>query len=696
MPGPNLKFLNNTSQRLATNRALPTRQLEAIIRYGTAAQRAKAIEKIIPQAFSLSINNATHHVVLTVLEKCDNLVRTELLFSLRKKIADMSRMKVANQVLRAILTNVPPMQQREIAEAFTINTDEEELLDVCRHEVGNHLIQKLLELPAAAAVLKPKLEPHILSLVSHPVGQHVVAVLINSVEDGAIMVAEALCPGGDGDDEVLGMIVDTMEETAVLCALLKSDLVSVGVKEAIERVVLEKLGTLLSLEKKSDAEADDADDELEPSFGPATKVQNQRNVKEASGRHNFLISACLENPTSNEQRAALWKAIVESGLLAQLCATKGQNGIVCSMVRVSTSASQRAALVKAVLGTDSTIKDAACHPRRTIVVRALIETHIGEIASHVKCLVENVKEIAEHPVGSPVVQRVAEFGDDAIKKRLVAAFTASDISTLCVHPVATYFFQQLLEACDEGDREKICNAVLAATTNLREALSTAAGSRVLQKAVSYGSDNIVTKVSRRLEKAADMESEGKDYRDMTEEEKKEADNKIKRLNKSERRDAFGPVQGDDALLAFSLHPHACFVVESILKETKRRGLEPQRKRLMNALKPHVFDLAVSPWAGRIVLEQMMVTGSKELQSAIKDVVFLKAEAWLSVAPIKEGAGLDPTTKKALRGDRSNELGKKRDRSDDSKAPASDVTAEPVAKKKSNAINKKKILRSFKK
>jgi len=691
MPGPNLKFLNNTSQRLATGRALPTRQLEAILRYGTSAQRAKAIEKIIPQAYALSINNATHHVVLTVLEKCDNLVRTELLFALRKKIADMSRMKIANQVLRAILTNVPAMQQKEIAEAFTLNTDEEELLDVCRHEVGNHLIQKLLEIPPAAAVLKPKLEPHILSLVSHPIGQHVVAVLVSAVEDGAAMVSEALFPGGEGDDEVLMMILDTMDETAVLCALLKSDLVSVGVKEAIERAVMEKMKTLVDLEQKTDAEeADDADDELEPSFGPATKVQNHKNVKEPTGKHNFLISTCLENPTCVEQRQALWQALADSGFLGQMCATKGQNGVVSSMIRTSTSPAQRALIIKALLGDEKTMKEAACHPRRTIVVRTLLETFISEMGAHIDCFIANVKEIAEHPVGSPVVQRVAEFGSDDSKKRLVAAFNKKEIEAACIHPVATYFFQQLLESCDEADRNTICTAVISATKNLREAMSTAAGSRVLQKAVSYGSDENVTKVARLLEKAADMEVDTKDYHDMTEEEKKSADGKIKRLSKSERRDAFGPVLGDDALLAFSKHPHACFLVESILKETKRRGLELQRKRLMNALKPHVFELAVSPWAGRIVLEQMMVTGSKELQQAIKEVVFLKAEDWLTAAPVKDGAGLDPTTKKALRGDRSNELGKKRTRPD---APHAE---EPVAPKKSNAINKKKILRSYKK
>jgi hypothetical protein len=446
----------------------------------------------------------------------------------------------------------------------------------------------------------------------------------------------------------------------------------------------------VDLEKKTDAEeADDADDELEPSFGPATKVQNHKNVKEPTGKHNFLISACLENPTSAEQRQILWKAIAESGFLGQMCATKGQNGVVSSMIRTSTTAAQRGLIIKALLGDDKDMKEAACHPRRSIVVRTLLETYIGEMGAHLSCFISNVKEIAEHPVGSPVVQRVAEFGDDDTKKRLVAAFSKKEIEAACIHPVATYFFQQLLESCDEADRNTICTAVIAATKNLREAMSTAAGSRVLQKAVSYGSDDNVTKVARLLEKAADMEVDSKDYHDMTEEEKKAADGKIKRLSKSERRDAFGPVLGDDALLAFSKHPHACFLVESILKETKRRGLEPQRKRLMNALKPHVFELAVSPWAGRIVLEQMMVTGSKDLQAAIKEVVFLKAEDWLTAAPVKEGAGLDPTTKKALRGDRSNELGKKRARTET-------ATEEPVAPKKSNAINKKKILRSYKK
>lgn len=687
MPGINLKSLNNPAQRIATGKSLPTKQLEAIVVYGSPEQRTKVVEKVLPQAAVLSLTNTTHHLVVSIIKNCDNLVRTRMLYELRRKIPDLARSKIGNTVLATILDHVPNTQRKEIAESFTVNVSEDELLDACRNPIAHHSIQKMMEFPASSDILVPKLQPHLVSLVAHPTGQFVASTIVECVADGASILTEALFPGGVDDLEALEVIISKVKESPVLCSLLKSTMTDDDIKEAIIANVIQTVDQLVSLEQTGE----DEDEEEGPSFGPATDAQTKKKESEPTGRHNFLLAACFEFGTKAQQ-TALFKAL--SKHLPQLVATKSQNAVVVEMVRRLGTESRQAiyqALTTDTEGKHLTLSKVAADIRRSIVLRALIEAKSEVIPdADMKKLLSEAPTLADDAVASIVLQRILEYGTESMRASLFAS-TTPHIRTLALHPIGTYYVQQLIESTeDEKQRSEIGQLVVKAMGDLKEGLGVVAGSRVMQKVIAYVTDKDIRTYVKSLT-GFDVE----DQVHLTDEEKLAKAEEQKSMNKKERKDNFGSVSGD-ALIHYALHPHACFVVQALLRETKRRGLEAQRKVLMNELKPHVFDLAVSPWAGRVVLDTMLSSGSEDLKNAIRNVVFMKAENWLtetSDRSQRRGAA-DPTTRKALRGEHisgSDDRTTKKHRSEASKSSPK-VAEAPATPSKP----KKKVFRSLKK
>eukprot|EP00388_Colpodella_angusta_P012272 GDKJ01031140.1.p1 GENE.GDKJ01031140.1~~GDKJ01031140.1.p1 ORF type:complete len:567 (+),score=58.00 GDKJ01031140.1:74-1774(+) len=546
--------------------------------------------------------------------------------------------------------------------------------------------KKMMEFPASSDILVPKLAPHLVSLVAHPTGQFVASSIVDSVTDGAAVLSAALFPGGFGDTEVLEVIIEKVKESPVLCSLLKSAMTDDDIKDAIVEHVIQSVDSLVSLEKAAEGE----DEEAETSFGPATDVQTKKQESEPTGRHNFLLAACFEHGTP-EQQASLFNALVKH--LPQLVATKSQNAVAVEMVRRLDSNSR--SIIYKVLTTDEEGKTlplakVAADVRRSMVLRALIEARSEVIPdADMKKLLSEATALADDPVATIVLQRVLEYGTDAMRASLFAS-TTPHIRTLALHPIGTYFIQQLIESIDDDKkRGEIGHLVVKAVGDLKEGLSVAAGSRVMQKVIAYVEDKDIRSFVKSL---TGFDSD--DHVQLTDEEKLAKGEEVKTMNKRERKDNVGSVSGD-ALIHFALHPHACFVVQALLRETKRRGMDSSRKALMNELKPHVFDLAVSPWAGRVVLDTMLTTGSEDLKNAIRNVVFMKAEGWLtetSDRSQRRGAA-DPTTRKALRGEHISGSDDRANKKHRSEKPRESKPAEaPAAAQKP----KKKVFRSLKK
>ena len=742
----NLKFLNNPSQRVATGKSLPLKQLEAIVFYGTPEQRAKVVAKVLPQSYVLSLNKATHHILLSILSQCDNLVRANMLYHLRRKINDMARSPCGNVLVQKLLEFLPNAQRKEIAESFVLNVEPEELEELCKHAFGNHVAQALLEYPASADVVLEHLEPLLTRLAVHPMGDRVVAKVIDHVADGASIVVKALFPGGVDDEmSLLDDIMNNMSESHVISALLKHHSVPAEVKDGIIASLIENADKLTSTTPKdSNKKGKDALSYAEPDFisggnkkkgGASSSRQLAEGSDEADGgakeatpyKHIFAFVSAIQYG-DDVQRKELYDAFLSK--MQTFCATKGlvqipiaflkyatdaipqcQTGILASLFPSSAAqptpskkGKSSAAAAPSAAATD--VVDAAIDSVKTLVLRAALELRLLVDPSHTQPLINAGKELAVSPSGGPVLQRLVEFGDDTNRAALCKKVLPSIADGSFVQdPCASFLVQAFLEHSSGKTRQQIVDAVLESLAgDPHKALATAQGSRVLQKLVAYAPDETVAEfVDAVLEGEEDDEDHAEEQEEEAEEGEAEAAaegeavaeestltrSQLRAINKKKHY-----AIRDKRLFSYATHHNACYAVQALLRETKSRQLESHRKRLMNSLKPYVFDLAVSPWAGRLVLDLMLLSGSTELKAAIKNVVFMRAESWLSDVP--EGAhgkkmgSMTPTMKRALNGNRGQESDRKRPRSDSaSSRPASSAGGEA---KKPN----KKVFRSFKK
>jgi hypothetical protein len=753
MPGMNLKFLNNPSQRIATGKSLPLKQLEAIVAYGTAEQRAKVVAKVLPQTYTLSLHKSTHHILTTILIHCDNLVRTQMLYHLRRKLNDMARSPVGNVLLQQLLEYLPNINRKEIAEAFVLNAEEGELETLATHPFGNHVAQKLLEFPASADVIVDKLQPMIQRLVLHPTGQRIVAKLVENVEGGHSMVCSALFPSGGATDDEMSSLEDILkgvQESLVISALLKHPSVSSDIKDGIIACLLENVTEFTALDggaslrektsgassaKKPSASYAEPDFISGKSFTPARSARHNED-ESASGvdgessasqfRHSFAYASALEYG-DDAQRKELYAALKDK--LAQFAVTKGQVVILLAMFKFAAAAvktaqsdvvtalfasSSNGASEEATTPTPASAKkkggkksaapaadeeDAvtvALHPVKTVALRAVLEMSGTSILgkTRVQQLVAASNVLAVSAIGGPVLQRLVEFGANEIRAQVFEQIE-DQFEPLAVDPCGSFLVQQLIEY-SEGDLKD--NVVKAAVDCLcvdpHKSLATAQGSRTLQKLVAYASDDTVKSVVDAI-LAGEEDEEEEPEEDEEAEEGAEGEEEQPQLSRKEQREANRKKHykiRDRRLLSYAVHNHACFAVQALLREVKSRQLDSHRKRLMNSLKPYVFDLAVSPWAGRVVLDVLIVSGSTELKAAIKNIVFMKAEGWLSDVPAhaKGQAGLDPTMRQTLR--RGREDNKDRDQDVKKSRTENRVEAEaPVAKKPA-----KKLFRTLKK
>ncbi|EAN87708.1 putative pumilio/PUF RNA binding protein 7 [Trypanosoma cruzi] len=707
MPGMRLDFLKNPSQRAATGKSMPLKQVEAVLLYGRPEQRAKVVQKILPNAYALCLSKASHHLLLSILAKCDGLIRVQMLYHLRRKIRDLSFSPVGNTIVQEMLEKLPIQQRREIAEVFVLNAEADEFRRLCEHPFGNHVAQKIMEHPSSREVLEERFVPHISFLAVHPYGQRVVVKYMESTEEGWRAVSRALF-GTDEERDVeegkIALLFQPLDDNMTVSALLRHPLVSVSVKDAICAHLCEYAAEYLNSRKETSAAtaaAQAEEDEFPlPDFGYAKLKKDE--AKHDFPRH-YHAYVTVFGYGDIAQRKEMWESLRSvTGLIERIVSHKTAVAIAVAAFKTLPESQESlwAATTMMPNGTVIDVIQLARDPARTMLLRAMIES-CGYLltADQRKRLAGAALELSQDPVSSPVLQKLLEcFPEDVNTARLILENIRGELRQLVTHDAASYLIQAMLQyGAAGGVREELVNALLDVFSEIHEMLSFAQGSRVMQKLVAYASDEAVLTVVNALLREA--EQERKKSGTIDEEEKEEEQHEGAETDDDNDGNGDGEKKADQpalkakpsrreqreinrkkhykvtsrAIVSYALHNHACYVIQAILRECRSRQLEHQRKQLMDELKPFVFELAVSPWAGRIVLETMFQSGSAKLAEVMKNVVFLKAEAWLSDVPEKNtrsGSGLDPTMRQALRRHREepDEGRKERSPDDSSKKP----------------------------
>ncbi|KPI90785.1 hypothetical protein ABL78_0018 [Leptomonas seymouri] len=755
MPGMKLDFLKNPSQRVATGKSLPLKQVEAIVLYGKPSQRAKVVQKLLPAVYGLSLNKTTHHILLTLLDHCDNMDRVKMLYNVRRKLQDLANSPVGNTVVQRMIERVPVRQKKEIAEAFVLNVDEDEFKRLCEHPFGNHVAQKLMEMPECVEVVHERFLPHLPTLSLHPYGMRVVAAYIDSVADGCTQVIDALFPtyvdadpAGDEEaveasdrlDKSVLALFRSAEESMVLTALLRHARTPEEVKDAIHAHLSEFVVDYLDLSSKADrsnqkkADAEQDEEFAMPDFGTGSNVV-KAGASSTDLENVHIYCAALEHG-DDVQRAALWEALssnpevlftithvkgaVQVGMAAVRFVEQARKKLLQVMYQSSPSSS--AALAedlstnekqkkqqspkKGKKGSEGVERDSiatvASDPVRSLLLRAFIEVASDIITDKdVKELTLQAVALSQNAVSSPVLQKLVETdrSGNSAGAMLAVLLKHPSIGELILHPSASFLLQSILQYAPEEVRAPLVEALdTYYVSHLHEALSFSQGSRVMQKLLAYAPDaTVVNTVNQLISEASkeEEEEEAKKAEGNSNKDKDEEKGEEKKLNRKEQR-AINRAKHyhvlSHALVSYALHNHACYVVQALLREVRTRQLERERKLLMNELKPHVFELAVSPWAGRVVLDAMFAAGSTQLADAMRNVAFLRAEEWLSEVSEerkKRGNGVDPTLRNILKRQREDI-----EKGVETKQPADE--ASNASPKTAPAHKRKKLFHSVKK
>ncbi|KAG5470991.1 hypothetical protein CUR178_02298 [Leishmania enriettii] len=778
MPGVRLDFLKNTAQRVATGKSLPLRQVEAMVLYGKPAQRAKVVQKLLPAVYGLSLNKTTHHVLLTLLDHCDNMDRVNMLYHVRKKLLDLAQSPVGNAVLQRMLEKVPMRQKKDIAEAFVLNVDEDEFKRLCEHPFGNHVAQKLMEVPECVEMVLPRFLPHLAKLSLHPYGMRVVAKYIECIADGCSNAVEALFPSyaeadpegneaavaaSDALDKAVLSLFRSAEESLVLTALLRHIRTPVEVKDAITAHVSEYAADyLLHASALHDGAArkcgGDGEDCGLPDFGTGSS-STTGSAASAGPANVHLYCAVLEHG-DDVQRAEVWASLsANANILHAITHTKGavlvgvaavrfveaartvlfdalllpatsaaqSNGdqagssTVCAADTSKSSKPDKKGSKKKAMNSDgaepfsikgaarSSIIDVATDPVRSVLLRTFVEVARDTMAQKdIQLLVEQAVALAQNAVSSPVLQKLVEtdLTGGFAKAILAVLLTSTEFTSLVTHSSASFLLQSILQFSPEEVRAPLVEALSSYyAEHLHEALSYAQGSHVMQKLLAYAPDVTVVQTVNQLISEATKEEEMMDaqrtqdgYSDQGYEEEAadtEETTEAKKLSRKEQRELNQAKHYkvlSHALVSYALHTHACYVVRALLREVRTRQLNRERKLLMNELKPHVFELAVSPWAGRVVLDTMMTLGSTQLADAMRNVAFMRAEEWLSeVSEEKKrrGNGVDPTLRNIMKRQREEIEKGVESRKDAEESISAEGKGAPAHKKK-------KLFRSMKK
>lgn len=804
MPGMKLQFIKSAPQRVASSRPLPLKQVEAIILYGKPEQHAKVVEKILPSAYGLALNQTTHYLLLSLIDKCATVDRVKLLYSIRRKVLDLSISPVGNKVIQKLVELLPKRQRTEIAECFTLNVEDDEFKKLCMHPFGNHVAQKMMQINECVEVLESSFLKILPVLCSHEYGMRVVDSYIQSTEKGWKNVVEVVF-GVDSDllaiteegneegvlpdqiskdlDEALYKLFQRSSESMVICSLLRHPLTPLALKDAIcahlsvmapqyfilKNTTLQSSKTEIPESKRKSKNSGKEEDAFEiPDFSAGESRQKQKEVLTAATEpkdnkvdiphHGHTYREMLEYG-SNAHRHLLWNALsstegegegnvisvsgASSAIVQKLISDKHAVSIGVAAVRFYEPS--RLVLLNAILQKQSpavssnteetltknngkgkiapsrTLAEVAQDAVGTHILRALIDEDLS-LFDEVKLSTLIGKDItsllAKNPVSSPVLQRLIEADTSGKISSRVFRAIQSDLSELVFDSSASYVVQLLLTTASAGQKTEWSKIVFKALGNLKDALSYPQGSHVLQKVISCMDDNAVRGVVKELlqksrgeedpvmENAVDSDDSAKksnesvegessldesDRNNNTEEEKNTVS--LRSENKRELNKKKHYAVSSNAIISYATHSHACFVIQALIMETRNRQLEEERRLLMNELKPFVFELAISPWAGRVVLDAMLVAGSAELKASIKNVVFLKAESWLTE---RGGSGknksgdhksVDPTTRHILKRQRDTSNG------DAEKKEAFTSTAEQLS---GPSLKKKKLHQRVKK
>ncbi|KAH9578819.1 hypothetical protein LSM04_005434 [Trypanosoma melophagium] len=672
MPGMRLDFLRNTSQRVATGKSMPLKQVEAILLYGTPEQRAKVVQKILPNTYSLCLTKSTHHILLSMLDKCDGLIRVQMLFNVRRKILDLSLSPVGNVIVQELLEKLPAQQKKEIAEMFVLNVETDELRRLCEHSFGNHVAQKLIEHPSSLEVVEERFMPYLNSLAVHPYGQRVVVKYMDNTEEGWRNVVKALF--GDNEDEEIdednvNFLFKSSNENTTVSALLRNPMVPINIKDAICAHLCEYAEEYLNPKETSLTAGEAEEDEFAlPDFGnaPPPPKKSSKDERSVVPRHHHAYVTVFEH-ADLAQRKEMWESLLSfSGLVEKLVSHKttvavavaafktlpdSQEHLWCTLMKTGTSSNDDAPL---------DIMDVAQDPARTMLLRAVIEAR-GDLftADYRRRMAESAFTLSQNPVSSPVLQKMLEcFSDDVSTAQMMLKNMKKELPQLVLHSSGSYLVQSMLQYGGSELREELEKELLRIfTADLPEMLSYAQGSRVMQKLLAYASDEVVSAVADALlredaEETRDAPTNAKAVEDEQTESQKEEVEEEKQKRRTGRPAGHYAV-GSRAISAHAQHQHACYALQALLRECSSRGLDSRRVALTRALKPAVLALAVSPWAGRVVLDAMLHVSGPALREAVRTVVALKAEAWLTDPPARPtNAPLNPTLRHTLRRGRS--------------------------------------------
>lgn len=430
MPGMKLRFLQNAQQRIATKKHIPATTLEAAIVYGTPAQRAKAVLKVVENAASLAQHRETHNLVCSVCDVTDRTKRCELLYALRSKLLELMQNRYGNVVMQKLLEGLPPLQRREIAEAVVA-----ELPRIACNEFGNRVIQKLAEFTTSKEVITPELTARIERLAQHAVAQHAVArfVQVGAVE-ADVVLANA--------DLMTAMLA--MKESAVLTALA----------EVSTAAVIALLKPLVP-----------------------TLIQE--------GRHHFALLAAVKHADS-VQLGTLLAALKPK--LAEMAALKGHAAVFAQLI-ATVSPSERAKLVRTLCASKGQIADVACDPYLTLGLRSAIETCITDVGCKaIDALCAEPAAVAQSSAGVPVLQRLLVFASPTQRQQLLK-FVADHVEELATSVSGAHLVQSALDCGDAEVTRRIAQAVLR---RVQELVFHDQGTFVVQKAFSHADHDDVS------------------------------------------------------------------------------------------------------------------------------------------------------------------------------------------------------------
>lgn len=517
-------------------------------------------------------------------------------------------------------------------------------------------------------------------------------------------------------DDGVRRLFASENDTMVIAALLKSIMVPTAFKDAIVAHLAEYASEYINpqpREEEEDNEGEEkkAQDELAaPDFGSAATAASGAPAKKSVAaalkpRHAHAYVAAFEQ-CDDAQRKELWEAFAaDTALLAKITDQRQTSSIAAAAAK--NFEPSRAALYAALFEAEAkeavagetpakkrkgaaaaklSIAEVVENPVRTMVLRTFMEVDPARVTKAQRAeLAKDALRLAQHPTASPSLTSFMESDPTHAAAAAIYKATKKALPELVGHVVGAFLVQGMLQFSDEDTRAALAKdlwEILGA--NLRETLAYAQGSRVMQKLLAYAPDEVVVNIVDQIVETATEEAEAAAEANLDEEDdaaSEEADDEKedgadkgaepakplsrKAILEANRKKHYGI--RSNALADYALSSAACWVIQALLRETRSRQLERERKMLMDELKPFVFELSVSPWAGRRVLEAMMQVGSAQLSNAMKNVVFLKAEEWLSDvsdAKKRKGAGIDATTRDTLKRQRqmnSRDDGERRQR-----------------------------------